>query len=72
MVAVPGNIPVTTPPTLMLTALPLPAPALHIPPLVVLLKVVVWPTHTFDDPVIAAGAVLTVTVVVAMQPAGGV
>ena len=66
----PAVTPVTTPvnePTL--TA---PAPTLHIPPPAPSLSVVVCPAHTCIVPVIAVGAVFTVTVFVAIQPAGEV
>lgn len=41
----------------------------HVPPGVLLLNVVVWPTHTVNTPVIGEAA-LTVTALVAVQPAG--
>jgi hypothetical protein len=40
----------------------------HVPPATVLLSVTVLPVHTDDGPLIAAGAVFTVTVAVATQP----
>ena len=57
--------PVTTPDPLTLT---LPAPALHMPPVVASLSVVVAPAHRLPAPVMAAGDALTVMVVVAVQP----
>jgi hypothetical protein len=41
---------------------------LHEPPVVVLLNVVVLPTHTLVVPVIAAGSAFTVTIAVMLQP----
>lgn len=67
MVAVPGDIPVTIP---LPVTLPLTAPVLHMPPLTASLRVAVMPTHTSDRPVIAVGAVFTVTVIAAAQPEG--
>jgi hypothetical protein len=66
MVGLPALTPVTTPvdetvasPILLL---------LHVPPVVVLARVVVEPTHTFTVPVIAAGAAFTVIGNTALQP----
>jgi hypothetical protein len=41
---------------------------LHAPPVVVLLSVAVWPMHINDEPLIAAGSGLMVTVAVLLQP----
>src|SRR4051812_12928751 len=74
MAAAPGDTPVTTPVIASTAAIPA-APLLHIPPVTESLSVVVSPTHipiAIGRPVIATGEVLTVTVVVAMQPAGAV
>jgi hypothetical protein len=63
MVTVPGATPVTTPPpddTVAIAALLL----VHVPPAEVLLSAVVRSGHTDKTPVIGAGDVLTVTVVV--------
>ena len=68
MVVVPSSIPITAP-----AALTVPMAVfelLHVPPGVVLLSVVVLPSHTVVVPVIAAGVALTTTlmVVVATPP----
>src|SRR4051812_13354161 len=71
MVAV---LPVPPAPNIPLT-MPVPEPIVaisglllvHIPPVLLLLKVVVRPTHTTGIPVLAGGDRLTVTVVVARQ-----
>jgi len=65
----PGAIPVTTPLvefTIAVAVLPL----AHTPPGVALDKVVLNVGHTDAIPVTAAGAGLTVTILVAMQPPG--
>jgi hypothetical protein len=69
MVAVPADIPVTTPvvaPMVAIAGLLL----LQVAPTVVVLNVVVLPTHTLVVPVIGPGNGLTVTVAVVMQPDG--
>jgi hypothetical protein len=71
MVVVPASIPVTSPvtgPTLAIEVLPL----LHPPPVVVLDKVVVSPSHTLVVPVIAAGDKFTVIAFTATQVVGNV
>jgi hypothetical protein len=45
---------------------------LHVPPPVVLLSVVVYPTHSTAEPVRAAGNVFTVTVAVVKHPVNNV
>jgi len=45
---------------------------LQVPPPAGSVKAVVAPAHTVDDPSIAVGAVLTVTVVLIAQPVGRV
>jgi hypothetical protein len=64
---VPEDTPVTTPVPLTTVATPVPALA-HVPPVVPSVKVIVEPTHTGDDPGIADGVVLTVIMVVVVQP----
>ena len=59
MVAVPGALPVTTPPTT--DAMPA-AELLQAPPVEVVASVVVCPWHTDAVPVMAAGAVVTVII----------
>ena len=64
--AVPTLTPVTTPdpdPTVAIPVLPL----VHVPPAGVEFNVVVVPEQTVAVPVIAVGAVLTVTVCIAWQ-----
>ena len=61
MVAVPFATPVTTPPTTLATPGLL---LLHVPPVVLSVKVVVAPTHTESVPNIIAAVRFTVTVVV--------
>jgi len=65
MVSSPGTTPVTTPPALMVA---LPLLALHTPPEVALLKVMVAPVHTVIAPVIAltVGGPMIVIVFVAV------
>jgi hypothetical protein len=63
MVEFPAVTPVTTPvadPTVALALL-----LLHVPPVVLLARVVVCPTHTLAEPVLAGRAASTVTTVVA-------
>ena len=64
-VAVPAVIPVMAPaePTDILVL-----PLCHVPPGVMLLSVVVPPSHNTAVPVIAVGAALTVTVTFTVQP----
>jgi hypothetical protein len=71
IVTVPAAIPLTIPLSepMVATAILL---LLHAPPPTPSLSIVVPPTHTFDDPLIAGGAVLTFTVVVIAQPVGRV
>ena len=69
MVAVPEVMPVTTPVEDPMVATPV-ALLLHVPPEVVLVNVVVKPTHTLVVPAIAAGFGLTVKLVTAIQPVG--
>lgn len=71
MVAVPPDIPVTTPvaaPTVALVRLLLD----QLPPESALPRVVVRPTQTVGDPVMADIAALTVTIVEAVQPEASV
>jgi hypothetical protein len=70
MFKVPAVTPVTTPEVELTVALAL--LALHVPPLVELVSVLVDPTHTFGVPAIAAGVGLTVNGVVTKQPVGKV
>jgi hypothetical protein len=67
MVEVPDDTPYTIP-ELVPTVATLVVLLLHMPPPVVLLSVVLLPTHTVDEPVIAAGSGLTVTTSVAKHP----
>lgn len=60
------------PPLIALTLAALPSTVPHVPPLVVLLKVVTPPIHTLGVPVITAGTVSTVTVRIAIQPVGAI
>lgn len=64
----PADAPVTIPVALPTVALPL--LLLHVPPAVVLERVVAAPTQTVVEPVMAGSAASTVTVVVAWQEAG--
>jgi hypothetical protein len=64
---VPEDTPVTTPVPLTTVATPVLALA-HVPPVVPSVKVMVEPTHTGEDPRIVDGVVLTVTIVVVIQP----
>lgn len=66
MRAVPAATPFTTPPLVTVATDVL--PELHVPPMMLLDKVVVAPVHTEVVPVMAAGDELTVTVVVTLQP----
>ena len=66
MVGVPGDTPVITPVGLAV-AIP-PVAGLHDPPGTASLKEVLRPTHTEVIPVIGAGTVLMVTVVVVLHP----
>lgn len=67
IMAVPGETPVTSPvPDPMVATLRL--PLLHVPPADTSLRFVVNPTHTYADPVIAAGSGLTVMGDVVKQP----
>lgn len=59
----PFTIPVAEP-TVAIEVLPL----VHVPPLVVLLSVAVWPTHKPMLPVMPAGAGFTVIGFVTVQP----
>ncbi len=61
----PANIPFTVPPV---TVAILVFPLLHVPPAVALVSEVVKPSQTTGVPVIAVGAGVTVTVVVAVHP----
>ena len=67
MVEVPVETPVTWPVLLLTVAVPV-ALLVQAPPEVASVNVIVAPTHTFDDPVIAAGVDTTVTGVVTAQP----
>ena len=62
-IAVPFDTPLTMPVVLPTEAMPL-ADELHVPPDVVLAKVVVAPIHTLRVPVIVAGVVFTVITLV--------
>jgi hypothetical protein len=68
MVAAGAEIPVTTPPALTVARAVL--LELHMPPVAASLSVIVPPTATADEPVIAAtdGTASTVTTLVAVQP----
>jgi hypothetical protein len=67
LAATPDTTPVEEPIVAVVTSL-----LLHVPPLVLLVKFVVAPTHTAAVPVIPDGSALTVTVLVAVQPVGKV
>lgn len=67
MVAVPIELPVTSPVLLPTVATPT-VPLVHVPPVVALLSVVIEPTHTVAVPVMAAGAPIIQTLYVAKQP----
>ena len=69
MTAVPAATPLTTPVPEPTDAVP-DALLVHTPPEGELLNVVVAPSHTVGTPVIAPGALFTVTVFVATQLAG--
>ena len=64
----PPDTPVTIPLVKPTVAIPEDA-ALHVPPLVISLSDVVKPAHTTVFPDIGAGPFITVTVIVAVQPA---
>ncbi len=74
MVVVPAAIPVTTPVIASTVALAITL-LLHVPPLLVLFKVIAEATHTLAGPVIAACCEITVTVfgvnAIAQPPPGG-
>lgn len=70
MFKVPAETPVTTPEVELTVALAL--LALHVPPLVELVSVLVKPTHTFGVPALAAGVGLTVNGMITKQPVGRV
>jgi hypothetical protein len=67
IVAVPATIPVTTPvaETTVATEVLL---LLHVPPVDVLVNAIVKPSHTVDEPDMAAGSGLTVITAVLIQP----
>ncbi len=65
-IVVPATSPLTTPALLIVAAVGL--VLLHTPPVLVVLSVVVLPTHTCGVPVMALGSALTVIVVVVIQP----
>ena len=44
----------------------------HVPPVVLLLSVVVWPTHTSGIPLMVPGTALMVIIIVFWQPVDGV
>lgn len=67
IVAVPGLPPVTMPPDKVTDATEV-LLLLQVPPLGISLSVTVAPEHTVDGPLIAPGAGLTVTSVVAVHP----
>lgn len=67
MIAVPADMPLTTPDSEPMAAIPGEAD-IHVPPLVPSSKVVVAPTHTTDDPETGKGSGLTLTVVVVKHP----
>ena len=69
IVAVPAVCPVTTPAATVATAEVL---LVHVPPRVVLVRVVVEGMHTHPDPVIGAGTAYTESNRVLMQPVGRV
>jgi len=64
---VPDDTPVTTPVPLTTVAIVV-LPLAHVPPVVPSVKVIVEPTQNGEDAGIANGVVLTVTIVVAVQP----
>jgi len=67
MRAVPEDTPVTTPVLLTTVATPV-LPLDHVPPVVPSVNVIVEPAQNEVDVEIAAGVVLTVTIVVVVQP----
>jgi hypothetical protein len=67
IVDVPGESPTATPEAVPIVAIPI-LLLLHFPPPVISLKEVALPAHTAVMPVIAAGAGLTVIVLVTLQP----
>ncbi len=67
IVAVPAEIPVTTPVVLPTVATP-GALLVHVPPGVASVNVIVEPTHTADGPAITAGNAFTVITLVVEQP----
>jgi len=64
---VPEDTPVTTPVPLTTVAIVV-LPLAHVPPVVPSVTVIVEPTQNGEDAEIADGVVLTVTIVVAVQP----
>jgi len=69
--AIPGEIPVTTPESEPIVAI-VTFPLVQVPPVGVLLKPIVPPTQTADGPVIMVGIGLTVTTIEVEQPVGKV
>jgi hypothetical protein len=67
MTDVPAATPVTTPDAEPMVAT-LVVPLVQVPPDVALVNVLVLPTHTDSEPLIAPGNALTVTILVAAQP----
>jgi hypothetical protein len=67
IIAVPAVTPVTTPDaeTVAVAVLPL----AHVPPAGELANVMLAPSHTFEGPIMSAGAAFTVTTLVRKQPA---
>ena len=67
IVAVPALTPVVTPVVLPMLAMPA-SLLLQVPPPVLLVSVVLKPTHALEVPVMATGTAFTVTPLVALQP----
>ena len=67
MALVPADTPVAIPDIEPIVATPV-ADELHVPPAVLLLRLVVVPEQMLSVPLIADGSALTVTVLIALQP----
>ena len=68
MTDMPAAMPLTMPVTVTTVAIVVPV-LLHVPPMLVSVRLVVDPAHTVAVPSIAAGSGFTVTGVVTLQPA---
>jgi hypothetical protein len=67
MIAVPGEIPVTTPVVTPTVAIAL-VLELHVPPVTAFVNVEVEPLHIFVEPAIDEGRGNTVTIAILLQP----